>query len=57
MNTHSSPKLQVQFTEPQPPARPGKFKVAMRELWRSPFSAKLGILIVLAYIFVAIFAP
>lgn len=57
MNTNSSPKLQVQFSEPPPPARPGKFKVAMRELWRSPFSAKLGILIVLAYVFVAIFAP
>lgn len=56
MNTNSSPKLQAQFSEP-PPARPSKLTVALRELWCSPFSAKLGILIVLAYIVVAIFAP
>ncbi|TXH67155.1 MAG: ABC transporter permease [Thiothrix sp.] len=29
----------------------------MRELWKSPLSAKIGILIVLSYIFVALFAP
>ncbi|MGB0846621.1 MAG: ABC transporter permease [Thiolinea sp.] len=40
-----------------PPPRPGKFKVAMRELWKSPITAKIGILIVLGYVFVALFAP
>lgn len=55
MNTNSSPS-QVQLNEP-PPTRPSKFKVALRELWKSPLSAKFGILVVLAYVFVAIFAP
>lgn len=40
-----------------PIARPGKFTLAMRELRKSPLSAKIGILIVLAYTFIAIFAP
>ncbi len=40
-----------------PPPRPGKFKVAMREIWKSPLSAKIGMIIVLSYIFVAIFVP
>lgn len=57
MKTNASLNMQTQLTEPPPPTRPGKLKVAMRELWRSPLSAKLGILIVLSYIFVAIFAP
>lgn len=57
MNTHPSSNMQLPFTEPPPTVRPSKFKLALRELWRSPLSAKLGMLIVLAYIFVAIFAP
>lgn len=57
MNTHPSSNMQLPFTEPPPAVRPSKFKLALRELWRSPLSAKLGMLIVLAYIFVAIFAP
>lgn len=59
MNTDANvaPKTQVSFTESLPAARPSKFKVALRELWKSPLSAKIGILIVLSYIFVALFAP
>jgi peptide/nickel transport system permease protein len=49
--------MQVQLTDPPPAARPSKFKVALRELWKAPLSAKFGIFIVLAYIFVALFAP
>ena len=37
--------------------RPSKLNLALRELWKAPLSAKLGIIIVLAYIFVALFAP
>lgn len=40
-----------------PPPRPGKFTVAMRELWKSPISAKIGMVIVLGYVFIALFAP
>ena len=40
-----------------PPPRPGKLKVALREIWKSPLSAKIGMIIVLSYIFVAIFVP
>lgn len=57
MKTNSSPNMQVQLTDPPPAAQPSKFKVAMRELWKAPLSAKFGIFIVLAYIFVALFAP
>lgn len=57
MNTKSSPPMQLKLVEPSPPARPSKFKVAMRELWKAPLSAKFGIVVVLAYIFVALFAP
>jgi peptide/nickel transport system permease protein len=57
MKTNSSPNMQVQLTDPPPAARPSKFKVALRELWKAPLSAKFGIFIVLAYIFVALFAP
>ena len=57
MNTNTSPKLPVQLTEAALPARPSKLKVALRELWKSPLSAKIGILIVLSYFFVALFAP
>ncbi|MFZ1343912.1 ABC transporter permease [Thiothrix eikelboomii] len=58
MTTHSSSDSQLgPFTEPPPAVRPSKFKRALRELWKSPLSAKLGMLIVLSYIFVALFAP
>lgn len=40
-----------------PTTRPNKFKRAMRELIKAPLSAKIGIVIVLSYIFIAIFAP
>lgn len=57
MNTNLPSKTQLPFNEAPPPARPSKFKLALRELWKSPLSAKIGILIVLSYIFVALFAP
>lgn len=57
MNTDSSSKTSLPFTEPPPPARPSQYRVALRELWKSPITAKLGILIVLSYLFVALFAP
>jgi len=40
-----------------PMERPGKASLAWKELKKAPFSAKLGILIVLVYVFVALFAP
>jgi peptide/nickel transport system permease protein len=40
-----------------PPPRPGAFNAAMRELWKAPITAKFGIIVVLCYIFIAIFAP
>ncbi len=42
-----------------PPPRPSSsaLAVAGRELWRAPFSAKVGLLIIATYIFVALFAP
>ncbi len=40
-----------------PMARPSKASLAWKELKKAPFSAKLGILIVLVYVFVALFAP
>lgn len=43
-------------TAPPPPRQRG-WRVAWRELKRAPWTAKLGLLIVFAYIFVAVFAP
>ena len=40
-----------------PDTRPSKLTVALRELRKAPISAKIGILIVLSYIFIAVFAP
>ncbi|WP_022951410.1 ABC transporter permease [Leucothrix mucor] len=40
-----------------PPPRPGAFNAALRELWKAPITAKFGIIVVLCYIFIAIFAP
>ena len=40
-----------------PPPRPGAVNAAMRELWKAPITAKFGIIVVLCYIFIAIFAP
>lgn len=57
MTDDSNSKLGLPFTEPPPAARPSSLKRALRELWKSPLSAKLGILIVLSYMFVALFAP
>jgi peptide/nickel transport system permease protein len=57
MTNDSNSKLGLPFTEPPPAVRPSPLKRALRELWKSPLSAKLGILIVLSYMFVALFAP
>lgn len=40
-----------------PPQRPGKASRAWKELKKAPFTAKMGLLIVLVYVFVALFAP
>ncbi len=43
---------------PPPPRRDeGRFAVAWRELKKAPFSAKIGLIIIFTYIFVALFAP
>lgn len=58
MNTNKTePAAPLSADALPPPPRPSKFNVAMRELWKSPLSAKIGIVIVLSYIFVAVFAP
>ncbi len=43
-------------TKPPPP-RPSQTAIVLREIWKSPVSAKVGLLIVLIYVFVAVFAP
>lgn len=40
-----------------PPPRPGALNSALRELWKAPLTAKFGIIVVLCYIFIALFAP
>ncbi len=40
-----------------PVTRPGRFTLAMRELKKAPITAKIGLIIVFSYIFIAIFAP
>ncbi|MDH3451258.1 MAG: ABC transporter permease [Gammaproteobacteria bacterium] len=42
---------------PPPPRRDRKLADAWRELKKAPLSAKIGLLIIVAYVFVAIFAP
>ncbi len=43
---------------PPPPRRDeGRFAVAWRELKKAPLSAKIGLIIIFTYIFVAVFAP
>jgi len=40
-----------------PLPRPGKMQVAWKELKKAPFTAKIGLLFIFIYIFVALFAP
>ena len=40
-----------------PAVRAGIWSVVGRELWKAPFSAKFGLLVVVAYVVVAVFAP
>ena len=40
-----------------PPPKPGAVSTAWRELKKAPLSAKFGLLVILGYVFVAIFAP
>lgn len=57
MNTDNSSTVGQSADATPPPPRPGNFRRMTRELIRAPLSAKIGIMIVLTYIFVAIFAP
>jgi peptide/nickel transport system permease protein len=40
-----------------PPPRQRGWRVAWRELKRAPWTAKLGLLVILGYVFIAVFAP
>jgi len=40
-----------------PPPRPSRWRTALRELAKAPWTAKLGLLIILGYMFLALFAP
>ena len=42
---------------PPPMRETSRFKNAMRELKNAPLSAKFGLLVIIAYVFVALFAP
>lgn len=42
---------------PPPPSRSRRFADVWRELKKAPLSAKFGLLVIFAYVFVAIFAP
>lgn len=42
---------------PPPRMKTGRFKTAVRELKKAPLSAKFGLLVIMVYIFVALFAP
>lgn len=57
MKTDNSSTVGQSADATPPPTRPGKFRLMTRELIKAPLSAKVGITIVLAYVFVAIFAP
>ncbi len=57
MNTDNSTTVGQSADAAPPPPRPSKLRQATRELIKAPLSAKVGILIVLSYIFIAIFAP
>lgn len=57
MNTDNSSTVGQSADATPPPPRPGNFRRMTRELIKAPLSAKIGIMIVLTYIFVAIFAP
>jgi len=50
--------IQTADSVPPPPRRnQSKLSVAWRELRKAPISAKVGVIIILTYIFVAVFAP
>jgi len=54
----SDPVLESADAAPPPPrSNNSKFTVAMRELRKAPFSAKIGLLIIVTYITVALIAP
>jgi peptide/nickel transport system permease protein len=56
----TDPKDNIESADamPPPPRRnESRFTVAMRELRKAPLSAKIGLLIIFTYIFVATFAP
>ena len=56
----TEPTSQIESTDavPPPPRRnESKTSIAWRELKKAPFSAKVGLIIIFTYIFVALFAP
>ena len=56
----TDPKTNIESADamPPPPRRTeSRFTAAMRELRKAPLSAKIGLLIIVTYILVAIFAP
>lgn len=40
-----------------PPPKPSALSIAWRELKKAPLSAKFGLLVILGYVFIALFAP
>ena len=57
MNDPIKPALVSAADAAPPRPRPGKMETAWKELKKAPTTAKIGLLIILTYVFVAIFAP
>ncbi len=57
MNSENTHPTALSADALPPPPRPGALNSALRELWKAPLTAKFGIIVVLCYIFIALFAP
>lgn len=57
MNTNRNNTVGQTADAVAPPPRQSAFRVAIRELIKAPITAKIGIVIVLCYVFTALFAP
>lgn len=57
MNSENTHPTALSADALPPPPRPGALSSALRELWKAPLTAKFGIIVVLCYIFIALFAP
>jgi len=56
--THQEKTIGESTDAAPPPVRnTSRFKTAMRELKKAPLSAKFGLLVIIAYVFAALFAP